>query len=144
MQYAGITHLEELQLHEMFIEYKRASKLFHNFHSPHEGYAVILEELDELWDEIRNGEDKEKMKREAIQVGAMALRFIINVCEGENMKVWWVNTLDMKDIPDDTRDTAMVKYDEAQMEIEAIRKVYVELKTAIRGNCADNIQVKDE
>ena len=60
------------------------------------------------------------------------------------MRVWWVNKLDMKDVPDNIRDTAMVKYDEAQMEIEAIRKTYEELKAAIRGNCADNIQVKAE
>ena len=63
---------------------------------------------------------------------------------GEVMRVWWVNGLDMKDVPDNIRDTAMVKYDEAQMEIEAIRKTHEELKAAIRGNCADNIQVKDE
>lgn len=71
-------------LDKFFDEYIRASKLFHNFHSPHEGYAVIFEELDELWDEIRNGEDKEKMKQEAIQVGAMALRFIMNICLTDN------------------------------------------------------------
>jgi len=67
-------------LDDFLFEYEKASTQFPNFHSPHEGYAVILEELDELWDEIRNGEDKEKMKAEAIQVGAMALRFIMNIC----------------------------------------------------------------
>ena len=81
MEYAlDIKPLEELQLHDFFIEYRRAKKLFPGFHSPHEGYAVIKEELDELWDEVKNGEDKTKMKNEAIQVGAMALRFIIDIC----------------------------------------------------------------
>jgi NTP pyrophosphatase (non-canonical NTP hydrolase) len=84
MEYGcNIKPLTEIQLHNIFIEYKRASNLFPSFHSPHEGYAVIKEELDELWDEIRNGEDKENMKKEAIQVAAMALRFIIDVCNRE-------------------------------------------------------------
>lgn len=58
-------------------EYLRA---LHKFPQPmksaHEGYAVLLEEVDELWDEIKNGQDKEMMCAEAIQVAAMAVRFI--------------------------------------------------------------------
>lgn len=52
-------------------------------HGPHEGYAVILEELDELWDEVKaQHQDKERMRKEALQVAAMALRFIVDVCDG--------------------------------------------------------------
>lgn len=57
----------------------------HKFNSAHEGYAVILEELDELWDEVKkNGQkrDIQKMRDEAIQVAAMAMRFVIDVCGG--------------------------------------------------------------
>jgi NTP pyrophosphatase (non-canonical NTP hydrolase) len=57
----------------------------HKFNSAHEGYAVILEELDELWDEVKkNGQtrDMQKMRDEAIQVAAMAMRFVIDVCGG--------------------------------------------------------------
>ena len=67
-------------------EYHRASKVFPAFHSPHEGFGVIKEEYDELWDEIKKtgymitDEEKEKMKHEAIQLGAMALRFILDIC----------------------------------------------------------------
>lgn len=47
------------------------------FNSPHEGYAVLLEEVYELWDEVRKSKhDKELMRKEAIQVAAMAVRFI--------------------------------------------------------------------
>ncbi len=51
-----------------------------NKHSPlasaHEGYAVILEELDETWDEIKR-DDFDAAREEAVQVGAMAVAFIL-------------------------------------------------------------------
>jgi hypothetical protein len=49
--------------------------------SAHEGYAVILEELDELWDEVKKQyPNKGRQLEEAIQVAAMAARFMIDVC----------------------------------------------------------------
>ncbi len=63
--------------------------------SAHEGYAVILEELDELWEEVRkkpSERSRDAMHAEAIQVAAMAMRFIINVCREykpvESEAVW--------------------------------------------------------
>ncbi|MBC9913142.1 hypothetical protein [Chitinophaga varians] len=50
------------------------------FHSPHEGFAVLKEEVDELWDEVKKDSDRETMKKEAIQVAAMAIRFIRELC----------------------------------------------------------------
>jgi hypothetical protein len=53
------------------------------FNSAHEGYAVLLEEVDELWDEVklkRKLRDKTKMKAEAVQIAAMAIRFIHDIC----------------------------------------------------------------
>lgn len=68
-----------------------------DFNSTHEGYAVLLEEVDELWDEVKHGEKrafscdsfgtlvsaesaksihKSRMRNEAVQVAAMAIRFI--------------------------------------------------------------------
>jgi len=38
---------------EITNEYHRAEGLFPKFHSNHEGYAVIKEELDELWDLVK-------------------------------------------------------------------------------------------
>jgi hypothetical protein len=49
---------------------------------PHEGYAVILEELDELWAEIkRQAPDRARMKKEAIHVAAMGARFVLDLCQ---------------------------------------------------------------
>lgn len=53
--------------------------------SPHEGYAVILEELDELWAQIKDDkraaeQRRQDMQREATQVAAMALRFLMDCC----------------------------------------------------------------
>ncbi len=64
-------------------EYFKATKRFGPFKSAHEGYAVLLEEVDELWEEIKkkkNKRKKKKMLEEAIQVSAMALRFANDIC----------------------------------------------------------------
>lgn len=50
--------------------------------SAHEGYAVILEELDELkkivWQKPKD-RDIERMRKEAAHAAAMALRFMVDV-----------------------------------------------------------------
>jgi hypothetical protein len=57
-------------------EYRQARTKFGPFRSQHEGYSIILEELDELWDEVKANEPA-KAKAEAIQVAAMALAFLL-------------------------------------------------------------------
>jgi len=67
-------------------EYGRAVKAETPFNSAHEGYAVMLEEMDELKSEIWKKPAKRypaHMRIEATQVGAMALRFLIDLCEAE-------------------------------------------------------------
>ncbi len=63
-------------------ELRSASRQHGRFHSSHEGYAVIKEEVEELWDEIKkktkNRSDK-RMLEESVQVGAMAARFILDL-----------------------------------------------------------------
>ncbi len=59
-------------------ELQSATSKFNSFNNPHEGYAVILEELDELWDAIK-ANDLEAARREAIQVTAMGLRFLVDL-----------------------------------------------------------------
>lgn len=45
-------------------------------HSAHEGYAVLKEEVDELWDDVKQ-DNLVRASKEAIQVGAMAVKFIV-------------------------------------------------------------------
>lgn len=45
--------------------------------SAHEGYAVMAEEVDEVWDEVKKNSsrrDHKKMRAELVQVAAMAQR----------------------------------------------------------------------
>lgn len=51
---------------------------FAPFNSAHEGYAVILEELDEAWDEIK-ANNVDATRKEMVQVAAMALRFLVDI-----------------------------------------------------------------
>ena len=70
---------------EVVIELERAMAQYAAMHSPHEGWAIILEELEELWDEVKVRDDQrsvERMRAEAVQVAAMAMRFIIDICGG--------------------------------------------------------------
>lgn len=67
-------------------ELNRAIAQWPPMHSAHEGYAVILEELDELWLVVQKAQKmhpdaaKVAMAKEAKQVAAMAMRFLIDVC----------------------------------------------------------------
>ncbi len=69
-------------IHEIIQEYGRAAKQHGTFPTMHHGYAAILEELDELWDEIKKKADvrsEDELVKEARQVGAMALRFMADL-----------------------------------------------------------------
>lgn len=63
-------------------EYDRAAQAFGPFHSGHEGWAVIHEEMEELWAEVKRYPEQVKpsMRHEAIQVAAMAIRFLVDCC----------------------------------------------------------------
>lgn len=93
-------------LQDVANELKSARATHAPMNSHHEGYAVILEELDELWEVCKTNthsferalpkwainvepSDKptlrrlkrEAMRKEAIQVAAMAIRFIQDICD---------------------------------------------------------------
>ncbi len=64
-------------------EYIRASGLYPDFHSNHEAYAVIKEEVDELWDAIKkekNVKGNDQIRHELIQIGAMVVKYLDNLC----------------------------------------------------------------
>jgi len=79
--------------YEIAAEANTAVTKFPPFHSAHEGFAIIHEEYLELWDEVRamknsihpTPEQQQKARKEAIQLGAMALRFALDIC-GESTK----------------------------------------------------------
>lgn len=68
---------------QILIELRRAQELHPiPVHNAHEGYAVLLEEVDELWDEIKKkNPDMSAIRKEAVQVAAMAMRFILEVVD---------------------------------------------------------------
>jgi len=62
-------------------EYIKATEEFGKFHSAHEGFSIFDEERDELWDEVKHKpRDVQKMRHEATQVAAMAIRFLVDCC----------------------------------------------------------------
>lgn len=63
-------------------EVASATSKWPGFNSAHEGYAVLAEEVDELWAHVKTNQRKRDlpaMRKEAIQVAAMALRFAAEV-----------------------------------------------------------------
>lgn len=71
-------------------ELARARDAYTPFASAHEGYAVMLEEVDELWSMVRlrpGQRDPVTMRRECVQIAAMAARFAIELCETDVVNV---------------------------------------------------------
>lgn len=64
-------------LNAVEVELRAARAKHPKFMSMHHGYAVILEELDEVWEEIKKREpDPEKLRKELVQVAAVSVRFV--------------------------------------------------------------------
>ena len=70
---------------EVLGEYARATEIFGPMLNAHHGFGILKEEVDELWDEVKRHNPNQleaaklRMRREAVQVAAMAIRFIIDV-----------------------------------------------------------------
>lgn len=84
-------------------QYLKSRQKHATFNSAHEGYAVMLEEFDELWQEVKAwkspvqltamhpddagaaaiaiADQTEAMRKEAYHVAAMAMAFIIEVTD---------------------------------------------------------------
>ena len=72
-------------LKEIKKEFDFATSKFGSFNNAHEGYAVLLEEVDELWENIKLKQGDlyrtPSIVQEAIQVATMAIRLIYD-CGG--------------------------------------------------------------
>lgn len=82
MRYVNVTMVESIG-EEIVSEFISASQAYGSFNNAHEGLAVLWEEFEELKAEVfkkQSQYDLENMRKEAIQVGAMALRFVYDVC----------------------------------------------------------------
>lgn len=76
----------DLVLKDVLAEYISAHQKFTAYASLHEGYAVILEELDELWAEIKKrSKDRSstRLYEEAIQVASTACALALFVRENQ-------------------------------------------------------------
>lgn len=59
------------------VEVARAREKHAPINSVHEGYAVLLEEVEEFWAEVmkkRSERDPKRMAEELVQIAAMAMR----------------------------------------------------------------------
>lgn len=62
-------------------EFERATARHGVFNSCHEGFAVLKEEVDELWDEVKaNNGSTHRGATEAVQAAAMAIRYLVDMC----------------------------------------------------------------
>jgi hypothetical protein len=62
------------------LELIHACEKFDPMASAHEGYAVILEELDELWELVKGNRGRDfAALGEAVQVAAMSVRYVIDL-----------------------------------------------------------------
>lgn len=62
----------------MLNELKSATEKHGPFKTAHHGYAVILEEMDEFWQEVKHG-TPERAHEEAVQIAAMAIRYCMDL-----------------------------------------------------------------
>lgn len=64
-------------INDILKEVKKVSDKVGPYNSVHEGYAVMLEEFDELWDEVkRKDKNYTAMYNEAMQVACTSIRFM--------------------------------------------------------------------
>lgn len=53
-------------------------------HGPHEGHSVLREEVEELWEHVKADTGRTpEARKEALQVAAMAVRYIVDLIDGD-------------------------------------------------------------
>lgn len=71
-------------LEQVRAEVENSCRLFPSMNSAHEAYSVLLEEVDEFWEHVKTNakrRDIAAMRKELIQVAAMAIRAIHDVID---------------------------------------------------------------
>lgn len=79
------TEKQEKVINSVMTELSNITSAHPPYNSAHEGYAILKEEVDELWDEVKNDKEpyrKARMYAEAKQVAAVAIKFLMDICEG--------------------------------------------------------------
>lgn len=74
----------ETALKDIQAEWASAVTNWPAHNSAHESFAILMEEVDELWEYVKTKQGKRSivdMRKEAIQVAAMALRFAMDCCD---------------------------------------------------------------
>jgi hypothetical protein len=69
---------------ESYAEALNAKLCWPPYNSAHEGFAILQEEVHELWEHVRKNQSKRslpEMRKEAIQIAAVALRFASECCD---------------------------------------------------------------
>lgn len=71
---------------DLLNEYTRARAQYGTYASHHEAYAVLLEEVQECWDEVRKHdgpEDPAALYRELVQVAQVAMAWAVLLTPGD-------------------------------------------------------------
>lgn len=67
---------------EVVAELEKAETAHAPMHSPHEGWSVIWEELEELREHVRADTGRSgAARKEALQIAAMGMRYALNLCD---------------------------------------------------------------
>ena len=80
-----MTYREDIEraLDSIREEYILARNCHAPMYSAHEGIAVIREEFEELWEIVKQYPryDDSELREEAVQLGAMAVAFLVEICK---------------------------------------------------------------
>lgn len=75
-------------------EYKNAMLTNPAFHSPHEGLAVIEDQFEDLKRQVfmpRSRRSTDEMRKEAVQIATMAIRFIVDCTQDKTQSIVGIN-----------------------------------------------------
>lgn len=71
---------------EIMREAVRARDRYSPYNSLHEAYAVLKEEIEEFWTEVKkrpNNRFKKSIRKEVIQIGAVSMLILMDLLDGD-------------------------------------------------------------